>query len=72
LHDGCGSISVKIPLLRELIGSEDCDPAGEEPCDGCFRDLADLSRCDKPCVIASDRGLTRKVAGIKKTGKLPR
>ena len=62
LHKGCGSISVKTSTLRELMGqpgSPDVDQGLEkEPCDGCYRDLEDLVRCQKPCVIAADRRLT--------------
>ena len=62
LHKGCGSISVKTSTLRDLMGepgSSNRDRGLEnEPCDGCFRDLEDLAKCQKACVIAGDRRLT--------------
>lgn len=59
LHKGCGSISVKTSVLRDLMGMTDPEATPEnEPCDGCYRNLEELAACQKPCVIAPDRRLT--------------
>lgn len=78
LHQGCGSISVKTSTVRELLQGQDAGadcghlpgPAPApgsrpEPCDGCYRDLEELGRCRKSCVIASDRELTLRLLATK-------
>lgn len=61
LHKGCGSISVKTSVLKDLMGMTAPGQeatAENEPCDGCYRNLEELAACEKPCVIAPDRRLT--------------
>ena len=59
LHKGCGSISVKTAVLKDLLGMATSEAAEEnEPCDGCYRNLEELAACEKPCVIAPDRRMT--------------
>lgn len=60
-HARCGSISVRTAKLRPLVGIDDNSLTEVEACDGCFRDLDDLARCDKPCAIAADRRLALEV-----------
>ena len=62
LHKGCGSISVKTSLLKDLLGMAATEAAeANEPCDGCYRNLDELAACHKPCVIAPDRRLTQEL-----------
>jgi hypothetical protein len=68
LHKGCGSISVKTSVLKDLMGMTDLEAKLEnEPCDGCYRNLEELAACEKPCVIAADRRLTLELQ--KKTSR---
>ena len=73
VHGGCGgSISTmtsRLQALLELAGPEQA--SGKERCDGCYRDLAELSACDRPCIIARDRRLTLLVVEAKRKGRLP-
>jgi len=60
-HARCGSISVRTAKLRPLLSIDENSLSEVEPCDGCFRDLDDLARCDKPCSVAADRRLALEV-----------
>ena len=65
-HGGCGGLSVRTSVLRELMDEPGSVDNQSEPCEGCFRDLDELARCNKPCVVAADRNLTLKVLKMKR------
>jgi hypothetical protein len=71
-HDRCGGMSVRTSVVRELLGEPDGSEHETEPCQGCFRDLGDLARCEVPCVVAADRRLTLRVLRSSESSSLSR
>ena len=65
IHEGCGSISILTSTLRQLLDLPPVDDPAAEECQGCFRDLAELCVCTRPCTVASDRQLTQRVIELK-------
>ena len=64
-HDRCGGLSVKTALLREVLSEPGPAEGESENCDGCFRDIGELARCQKACVVAADRRVALKVFEMK-------
>jgi len=67
-HKRCGTISILTSRLHQLVQVPDSNQPETEQCDGCFRDLDDLAKCDISCVIAKDRRLTLKILAMKRGG----
>jgi hypothetical protein len=64
-HDRCGGISVKTAVLREVLGEDGPAEGESQACDGCFRDIGELARCKKACVVAAERRVALKVFKLK-------